>query len=254
MFALAGSPAEADKFKELFSRTNRDKLDELLANHHTVAGQRVIVKVTKNGHLRQSSRLCAMEERDATTDTNMGSELENHLMAKKRALAYHLRARFWTVTGAPECGDIIWKNLSVRPEERRARTCGVNLLVLMVLFFFTTPITMLAGLLTLSQPSHAEDAEHASHTEDARAFLYNVATVGDGWPWLLRKWVREYIPTWSLLCTTLTVLTVMEFFTKFERHSLQVNLDADAYGNILLLLLLLALNQLRVFFRARSRR
>eukprot|EP01050_Picozoa_sp_SAG11_P054562 SAG11_NODE_32867_length_280_cov_0.850829_1_plen_38_part_10 len=38
---------------------------------------------------------------------------------------------------------------------------------------------MIAGLLTLSQPSSAEDAEQADPTEKARTFLYNVARFGD---------------------------------------------------------------------------
>jgi hypothetical protein len=122
---------------------------------------------------------------------------------------------------APERGDIIWKNLTVRPKNKRCRCIGVNGVVMLVLFFFTTPITMISGLLTVSQPSTADEADHTASSEEARKFLYDVATFGDDWPWLLRKWVREYIPTWSLLATTLTVLTVMEIFTTFEKYNLK---------------------------------
>ena len=212
-FVTLGSPKEAESVTEAFSRRNKEEhvQGELMKNDQSGT----TIKLSKHGKMRGSVRVAGAAVPSVTNAEDQQAK------AEKRALAYHLCARSWKVTMAPERGDVIWTNLSVSPKEKRARVCGVNSLVMMVLFFFTTPITMLAGLLTLSQPSSATEADHAAHTEEARTFLYDVATFGDGWPWLLRKWVREYIPTWSLLLTTLSILTAMEVFTQFERHALQ---------------------------------
>lgn len=81
--------------------------------------------------------------------------------AHQKALALHLRARNWRVKPAPEVGDVIWGNLRVRPTQTGTRRCVVNLLLALVLLFFTTPITMVSALLAASQPteSTSDDGE-----------------------------------------------------------------------------------------------
>ena len=91
-----------------------------------------------------------------------------------------------------------------RPPLRPCCHPGINVVLMFLLFFFTTPITIMSGLMAVASPAAQMDAEcmgdmcaNATHpavkSDDARQFLYSVATFGDQWPWAMRRMVREYV-------------------------------------------------------------
>jgi hypothetical protein len=247
-FVTMSSPAGQYMLRRGFSRRlKREHVKgDLMRSHHL--GQ--TLRVTKHGVLKRKIATVAPiapASFDGSLDGGgAGRQLARPMTkaaeerelrgARQQALSYHLRAREWSVLSAPESGDIIWSNMKVRPKATHCRVCVVNSVVCMFLIFFTTPITMLSGLLAASEP--ADTAKIQGHTDKAREFLYDAATFGEEWPWILRKWVRDFAPSFTLLCGTLTVLSALEFFTSLERHNLKSQVQrAIAWKTFLFLII-----------------
>lgn len=236
-FVTMSSPTGQAIVRQSFTRFNKRNLvqGELMQSHHTGAtlqlskrGRLKKSKAQPGGVLKPATRDDCDEDvinpaADEQEDSATVDPRENDAKARQMALSYALRAREWQIFPAPESGDVIWSNLKFRPNQTRFRILIVNLLVGVFLAFFTTPITIISALLAASQPTDEGDIQ--GHTDEARQVLYDAATFGEEWPWILRKWVRDFLPSWSLLCGTLIVLSALEYFAGMERHNLKSELQ-----------------------------
>ena len=109
-FITMGSPAQAARLQEAFTRRNKEQhvTGDLVTNHQRAT----IVKLSKHGKMRGSMPIGANETNNQSpslpaSQSRAHGDGGEQAKAKKRALAYHLRARYWTVSGAPERGDIV---------------------------------------------------------------------------------------------------------------------------------------------------
>lgn len=105
----------------------------------------------------------------------------------------------WTVTGAPEPRQLIWKNLPIKFFQREAREKVVYIIVALTIVFFMVPITFISAFTTL---------------ENLRKFLPFLKSIVD--QQAIKTVLEAYLPQLALLLFLAFLPTFLLFLSKFE--------------------------------------
>ena len=106
----------------------------------------------------------------------------------------------WTISVAPESGDVVWENLGYRFAERHVRAWLVGFATAAALVFFLAPVTLVQGLASLG----ARPALSASPLDPSVFFLTTwlekLTTTQTRWKRLCRASSRSRTRAPSWLC------------------------------------------------------
>eukprot|EP01104_Vermistella_antarctica_P003479 TRINITY_DN136_c1_g1_i2.p1 TRINITY_DN136_c1_g1~~TRINITY_DN136_c1_g1_i2.p1 ORF type:complete len:993 (+),score=265.80 TRINITY_DN136_c1_g1_i2:345-3323(+) len=123
----------------------------------------------------------------------------------------------WSVAKPPSPSDIRWTSLNIDQIEFAFRLIGLNLPVLLLLFFFSTPLAMVNQL------------EEISHEVP---FLDGLFDNLKGMSQLTENFATVYLPTLLLLLLSVTIPIILRILTRFEGHHTKSKLERSVMRKV----------------------
>nr|CAB3502092.1 unnamed protein product [Digitaria exilis] len=114
----------------------------------------------------------------------------------------------WKVERAPPASDIYWNHLGLSKTSSRLRRIAVNTCLLLMLLFFSSPLSIISGMQSAARIINVEAMDHA---KSWLAWLQ-----GSSWFWTI---IFQFLPNVLVFVSMYIIIpSVLSYFSKFECH------------------------------------
>lgn len=114
----------------------------------------------------------------------------------------------WKVERAPPASDIYWNHLGLSKTSSRLRRIAVNTCLLLMLLFFSSPLSIISGMQSAARIINVEAMDHA---KSWLAWLE-----GSSWFWTI---IFQFLPNVLVFVSMYIIIpSVLSYFSKFECH------------------------------------
>ncbi|KAF8780083.1 hypothetical protein HU200_001739 [Digitaria exilis] len=114
----------------------------------------------------------------------------------------------WKVERAPPASDIYWNHLGLSKTSSRLRRIAVNTCLLLMLLFFSSPLSIISGMQSAARIINVEAMDHA---KSWLAWLQ-----GSSWFWTI---IFQFLPNVLVFLSMYIIIpSVLSYFSKFECH------------------------------------
>lgn len=114
----------------------------------------------------------------------------------------------WKVERAPPASDIYWNHLGLSKTSSRLRRIAVNTCLLLMLLFFSSPLSIISGMQSAARIINVKAMDHA---KSWLAWLE-----GSSWFWTI---IFQFLPNVLVFVSMYIIIpSVLSYFSKFECH------------------------------------